>query len=60
MADLKRELDEITRAKDSLERLSYQLIDAVRLTNSQDLPRQPSDMADYLSMNQAADPPPKP
>ena len=34
MADLKRELDEITRAKDSLERLSYQLIDEVRQTKN--------------------------
>ena len=34
MADLKRELDEVTRAKDGLERLSYQLIDEVRQTKN--------------------------
>ena len=34
MADLKRELDEVTRGKDALERLSYQLIDEMRNTKN--------------------------
>lgn len=34
MADLKRELDEVARAKDGLERLSYQLVDEIRQTKS--------------------------
>ncbi|KAF6031395.1 CCDC154 [Bugula neritina] len=34
MTDLKRELNEVSRAKESLERLSYQLVDEVRQTKN--------------------------
>lgn len=34
MADLKRELDEVSRGKEALERLSYQLIDEMRNTKN--------------------------
>lgn len=34
MSDLRRELDELARAKDSMERLNYQIIDDVRQTRS--------------------------
>lgn len=48
MADMKRELDEVTRAKDALERLSYNIIDDLRQTKS----KMENQQADFQQNNQ--------